>query len=601
MAASLHELSPPAHALPLVETDPVPPAKSPVPAPVATGKRGRRRRPPSPPGSDDIAAVGKKGERCTSPPCPLLRPRRVSKSGANSSSSKKNTDCIPLPSLFSHRIFMPVLPESAFKNNAPLAPPDSFDLERATAAMWTWATAHFAEPLVHINVTGAPSLAALSRAVMNGRGDPDPNAGVIASGALAAAVRAVQTRFSTLRRLRSGYTFTTQSQRDLQRILIAGIMASPYTQLVDGRQLKASDLQPGDVVFVPFPLINLRGSKRVGAKFMPMLQAHVPSLFEAPDRHAFVFGRLMWDVANLDSFQKTFRHWAVRQPMLGVHYVTTQPFGSRYFSKHQHCVPYPGAVRRKASNKALGWLPGAPAGSGPDHPCDPLAAAATRPRNCSKQDAMAGVRVERPLLAVFLGEPRSSHGERVMAMRQLRPCEDCAILSVEAPVLGGGVGMAWAYSSAVFCVHPHGDAPPRKAFFDSLLLGCIPVVLDRDERFARPRAPILPFPWAVNFRKFAVLVSAKTWNSKLITVLRRYSAEDIRRMQLELARVARYLQYDWVNLGEGPPPTRERGEAGWPTAGESGREWLRGRGMGEGDGSLCAEDALDLLLKTLLR
>ena len=36
---------------------------------------------------------------------------------------------------------------------------------------------------------------------------------------------------------------------------------------------------------------------------------------------------------------------------------------------------------------------------------------------------------------------------------------------------------AWElYAQSVFCLQPPGDSPTRRAFYDSLLFGCIPVI-----------------------------------------------------------------------------------------------------------------------------
>ena len=48
-----------------------------------------------------------------------------------------------------------------------------------------------------------------------------------------------------------------------------------------------------------------------------------------------------------------------------------------------------------------------------------------------------------------------------------------------------------AKASSVFCLEPEGDSPDRKSVYDSLLLGCIPVV------FSRRTLALSPLHWYV--------------------------------------------------------------------------------------------------------
>lgn len=151
--------------------------------------------------------------------------------------------------------------------------------------------------------------------------------------------------------------------------------------------------------------------------------------------------------------------------------------------------------------------------------------------------------------------------------------------------------MAWVYSHSLFCAHPHGDSPTRKGFFDSLLFGCIPVVLDRQDPAARGRAPFLPFPFALPWRNFTALLSRGEWMGAMVGTLQRYSPAQIRRMQQALASFAHLTQYTLPTShprnppAPGPKPWSARGpDAGWV---------LRERH--------CAEDAFDMLTVALAR
>lgn len=65
-----------------------------------------------------------------------------------------------------------------------------------------------------------------------------------------------------------------------------------------------------------------------------------------------------------------------------------------------------------------------------------------------------------------------------------------------------------AYLEADFCLQPRGDSPSRRGLFDSLLCGCIPVVVD-------PRSADYPAHITPNVLRKVVLFAANTTQRKL--------------------------------------------------------------------------------------
>ena len=65
------------------------------------------------------------------------------------------------------------------------------------------------------------------------------------------------------------------------------------------------------------------------------------------------------------------------------------------------------------------------------------------------------------------------------------------------------------YLEASYCMHPPGDTPTRKGLFDSMVAGCIPVVL-------HPHS--LAYP-AFNLSSVHLLVKSMSSISQILTVL----------------------------------------------------------------------------------
>ena len=287
----------------------------------------------------------------------------------------------------------------------------------------------------------------------------------------------------------------------------------------------------------------------------------------------------------------------------------------------------------------------------------PASATLTLPAGCSARSAMGAVRLTRPLLAAFVGTAKGSNPLRTAALRQLYGCASCAVFDPTLQwnnMAHSHFGVLWAYRNAVFCVQPPGNSPSRKGFFDALLLGCIPVIVDgrgagreggtggSSSRSAEDtddtnsggggitgdsgastssgdgnddgaRTPmVLPYAWAISWRDVALVLPANTWRRNLIATLRNQSAVDIRARQARLAAIAPLVQWDWSLLSlralarralTGAATYRAAVGGGEGTSSSVGGVGGAGgvdNGVGSGGGA-CARDAMDMLLATLHR
>lgn len=88
---------------------------------------------------------------------------------------------------------------------------------------------------------------------------------------------------------------------------------------------------------------------------------------------------------------------------------------------------------------------------------------------------------------------------------------------------------------SVFCLQPPGDSPTRRGFYDSILLGCIPVIFSKD-------AYILNY---VSVSDFAVIVN-KSYvinRGNILDMLRKISPSVISSYQANISRVQCMMQY----------------------------------------------------------
>lgn len=98
--------------------------------------------------------------------------------------------------------------------------------------------------------------------------------------------------------------------------------------------------------------------------------------------------------------------------------------------------------------------------------------------------------------------------------------------------------LGWMTKS-VFCVHPPGDSNCRKAFYDSLLCGCIPVIFE----LLYVKHVTYPFESVLDYSTFTVRVPL---NDTLMGVLEQYrdDQEVLANLRSNLQLVMPYLQYN---------------------------------------------------------
>lgn len=222
---------------------------------------------------------------------------------------------------------------------------------------------------------------------------------------------------------------------------------------------------------------------------------------------------------------------------------------------------------------------------------------------CSEEDAMATIRALRPILASFIGSAIGESADRTAVLKQLYHCADCAIFDAghfASNTQHNHFGIIWSTRLSVFCVQPtsktqrKGESPSRKGFFDALLLGCIPVVVDRKDPSAGATAPLLPYAWAIPWREIAVMLPRSVMTGAsgggVVAALRAISAGEIRLRQSKLAEAARLVQWNW-RIMEFKTLVRKA----FGRLGESNSTAARAALAQPG----CARDAADMLMASL--
>ena len=102
--------------------------------------------------------------------------------------------------------------------------------------------------------------------------------------------------------------------------------------------------------------------------------------------------------------------------------------------------------------------------------------------------------------------------------------------------------IGWMQNS-VFCLQPPGDTATRKSFYDSIISGCIPVL------FELPYIPTrvtYPFDTKIDYSKFTVMIPANKTFTEVLDPYR-HDTDAVKQLQKNLARVAKYLQYNDIS------------------------------------------------------
>jgi len=167
---------------------------------------------------------------------------------------------------------------------------------------------------------------------------------------------------------------------------------------------------------------------------------------------------------------------------------------------------------------------------------------------CGDKKALTSARTQGPLLTI-IGSARSTEYERqvIFQMCEKRP-QLCSAFHTGARenstsfVQGSIADMYQLLMASTFCINPPGDTPTRKGLFDSLVLGCIPVVTSEDS--LQHYSFHLPF-----WRSVSVLVTTDQLFSagfNLVDFLESYAKknpEEVLQKQAAISRHAYSLQY----------------------------------------------------------
>ena len=95
----------------------------------------------------------------------------------------------------------------------------------------------------------------------------------------------------------------------------------------------------------------------------------------------------------------------------------------------------------------------------------------------------------------------------------------------------------------MFCLQPPGDTATRKSFYDSIISGCIPVLF---ELSYIPTRVTYPFDTKIDYSKFTVMIPANKTFTEVLDPYR-HDTDAVKQLQKNLARVAKYLQYNDIS------------------------------------------------------
>ena len=93
--------------------------------------------------------------------------------------------------------------------------------------------------------------------------------------------------------------------------------------------------------------------------------------------------------------------------------------------------------------------------------------------------------------------------------------------------------------NSVFCLQPPGDSNTRKAFYDAIMCGCIPVIFELPSKLYVE----YPFESLLDYSQFTVKIPSNRM-MQYMEVLHNYSNSSIAEMQYKLRQVLPYLQFN---------------------------------------------------------
>ena len=245
--------------------------------------------------------------------------------------------CIPMPSQHSFRILFVVLPAEAYTIGGGVSAADDGTLTVSARgaelsplaayvnnlkALWSYSEG-LSKRSGDIELGRVPPYQTVRDSLTDdikylGKGLPAS----LSDPALLRAVNATALLLAPLQRAAEEWVFSTAEPLDVERIMIAGLMASPYVHIVDGRNISAEMLRDADYVVVPFPLANMKGRPSVLRKYRDIMSTYVPTLPLNPSKHLFVWGRIFRDTIRWKDFYGTMRPLVRRYPFRLVNVLT---------------------------------------------------------------------------------------------------------------------------------------------------------------------------------------------------------------------------------------------------------------------------------------
>lgn len=149
---------------------------------------------------------------------------------------------------------------------------------------------------------------------------------------------------------------------------------------------------------------------------------------------------------------------------------------------------------------------------------------------------------DRSLVSTFVGGNRSASG--VFVLDRLKVIESCMKHSDVCKITQktDKVSIMRMYGRANFCLNPPGDTATRAGIFDSILMGCIPVVF----------SPMTLMQYSLHLQRpweFAVLVPAPKREDP-VKWLKSVPHEHIKQMQEEVKRIGKRVEYGYSSTND---------------------------------------------------
>ena len=165
---------------------------------------------------------------------------------------------------------------------------------------------------------------------------------------------------------------------------------------------------------------------------------------------------------------------------------------------------------------------------------------------------------KRPIAIFMSSGTRSNNYMRTIVRYRMTQCANgssyppgsCAVIDLSnSAELPDPISLSIAlYGASKFCVHPVGDTPMRRAFYDSILLGCIPITIpashnntgDCNAPWHYANDVALPL---IDMLHDVAITSGEFESGLFVDRLLSISSEKLDKIQLNLAKIAHGFQY----------------------------------------------------------